>query len=210
MKDNDTSARPAKTAWSTTSRRDFLRNSLALGVAAATSPPLAHATTEVWEEGDLQCRPPVTVATPAYPLDLPLLRDFIRLSEALTGVAPLDKHLASEYLERFATHPDLTSLLPQLIQAYREIAPGETKVVKAEIDRRLFQDAALRPAAEQIIYLWYVSAFFLPRSDDPKTKIWVYGSPEHYERGLLWNVIRAHAPMTRGGPYGYWADAPSV
>lgn len=190
-------------------RREFLKRAAIVGTAALGWPLLARATTEIWEEGDPQCRVNVTPVTPAYAYT-PMLDTFVRLSEALTGVSPLDRHLANEYLERFATHPQLTSVLPQLIKTYREIAPDNTRPTETDIHRRFMQDPTLRGGAEQLIYLWYVSAFFLPRPDDPTKNLWVYGSSEHYERGLLWSVIRAHAPMTPGGPYGYWADAPST
>jgi hypothetical protein len=190
-------------------RREFLKRAAIVGTAALGCPLLARATTESWEEGDPQCRVNVTPVKPAYDY-APMLDTFVRLSEALTGVSPLERHLANEYLERFATHPQLTSVLPQLIKAYRDIAPGGKRPTEADIDRGIMQDSTLREGAEQLIFLWYVSAFFLPRQDDPTKRVWIYGSPEHYERGLLWSVIRAHAPMTPGGPYGYWADAPST
>jgi D-sorbitol dehydrogenase-like protein len=189
-------------------RREFLKRAAIVGTAAVGWPLLARATTETWEEGDLQCQVDTPTVKPAYPLDAPILDTFVRLSEALTGVSPLDQNLAYQYLERFATHPQLTSLLPQLIKAYRDIAPARSRPTEADVGVRIMQEPTLRGGAEQVIYLWYVSAFFLPRQDDPTKTVWVYGSPEQYERGLLWSVIRAHAPMTPGGPYGYWADAP--
>jgi hypothetical protein len=67
---------------------------------------------------------------------------------------------------------------------------------------------ALNDGAKQLIYLWYVSAFFLPREDDPAKKAWIYGTAEQYRRALLWSVIEAHAPMTPGGPPGHWAEKP--
>jgi hypothetical protein len=85
-------------------------------------------------------------------------------------------------------------------------------------------DGAVRAGAKQLIYLWYSSAFFLPLGpgsdpnrpplqDDPtdtRKKVWVYGTPEQYERGLMWKVISAHAPMTPGGPRHYWARTPTI
>jgi Membrane bound FAD containing D-sorbitol dehydrogenase len=134
--------------------------------------------------------------------------DFIRLSEAITGVKPLNKNLARQYLERFASHPQLVDKLMPLIDAFRDVAPKTGAVDDAVISAMLTKHLDAKDPAQQLIYLWYVSAFFLP-DDKSKAKIWVYGPPEHYEQALLWQVVRAHAPMTRGGPYGYWADAPS-
>ncbi len=47
--------------------------------------------------------------------------DFIRLSEAVTGVRPLDRNLARQYLERFASHPQLAGALMLLIDAFRDL-----------------------------------------------------------------------------------------
>ena len=192
------------------SRRRFLGKTMAYGTLAALAPGLARATTEVWEEGDLDCKPNVLQITPAYATDSALLATFMSLSEALTGVSPLDQHLGRAYMNRFATHPQLSPSLPPLVAAFRELSPGGHSPQPAAIAKAIFGNANLKPAAEQLIYLWYVSAFFLPLPDAPKTSVWQYGSPEDYGRGLLWSVIRAHAPMTHGGPYGYWADAPSM
>jgi hypothetical protein len=199
---------PAKRA-----RRQFFRNLLGAGsIAAAGWPRLGGAQSfqsEAWEDGDPTCRVAVASVTPTYKL-APLLPSFIKLSEALTGVSPIDMNLASEYLERYATHPQLTAKLPKLVQAFREIYRENTPPSEADLKQRIMQDGELRPAAEQLIYLWYVSAFFLPPTADAPKSVWLYDSAEQYERGLLWSVIRAHAPMTHGGPYGYWADAPSL
>ncbi len=140
-----------------------------------------------------------------------MLADFIKLSEVLTGSpSPLDRALASRYLDRITGHPRLSPQVPALIMAYRSISSGGNIPSDADVQQRIMQDSTLRPIAEQVIYVWYVSAFFLPRDDDPSKNVWVYGAPEEYERSLLWSIVRAHAPMTRGGPFGYWADAPSL
>jgi len=206
-------------------RRRFLAQAVTLGVTAVAFAGLAAATTEVWEEGDLQCQPPVAPVRPAYDVNDPaLFRTFLRLSESLTGIAPLDEHIGHKYLQRFASHPQLTAVLPQLIQAYRAIAPGTTPPPDALVEQRIMQDATLRFGAEQIIFVWYLSAFYLPPpppkpdplkpppppSGSPPKSVWIYGSPEEYGAGLIWSLIHAHAPMTPGGPPGYWADPPSA
>src|SRR5262252_285147 len=89
------------------SRRGFLGSTVAYGTLATLVPGVARATTELWEEGDLQCKPNLVQVTPAYPTDAALLATFISLSEALTGVSPLDQHLARAYMNRFATHAQL-------------------------------------------------------------------------------------------------------
>src|SRR5439155_13073166 len=124
------------------------------------------------------------------------------------GVKPLDTRLGVQYLERYARNPDLTALLPQLIKTYRDIA-SQSDLAKA-IQEKIMQDRTVGPAAEQLIYLWYVSAFFLPIDHAAASRSWIYGSPEQYEQSLLWSVVHAHAPMTRGGPTGHWARAPRL
>lgn len=203
-------------------RREFLEHLAAAGVAVSW-PSLAKATTEVWEEGDPLC----TVADPplekpdGYELDRLYLGSFVELSERLTGVAPLDRQLANEYMERFATNRQLTTNLDLMIQAYRNIRDYQRRSesdVKQQI--LLSPEKKVRAAAQQLIFLWYVSAFYIPIPDpssaapledgDTRKKVWIYGTPEQYGRAILWSVIRAHAPMTPGGPANYWASAPAT
>ncbi len=188
-------------------RRSLLRGVAVAGAAVVSVFPQTQVVrAELWEEGDAQCRPQIQEVTPVYPLDDALLSDFIKLSEVLTGAKPLDSRLASQYLERYARHAELSPLLPPLIDAYRTIASsgGGDEAIETAI-----MQTTLRPAAEQLILLWYVSAFFLPATGDPTSRKWVYGTPEQYDHSLLWKVVHAHPPMTRGGPTGYWAKAPA-
>jgi hypothetical protein len=136
----------------------------------------------------------------------------------LTGASNLDRHLASQYLERFAAHPQLTKALPLLIKAYQGITPG-SQPAQEDVQRAIMNDkdatgaeTPVASAAKQVIYVWYISAFFLPRSETerPPVRVWFYGTPEQYSRALLWSVIYAHAPMTPGGPPGHWASAPQI
>jgi len=183
-----------------------------LGGAALAVPNLSHAQQDYWEEGDPQCSVTAKLVEPAYALDASLLASFVALSEALTGVAPLDRFLAGDYLRRFATQPRLTSALPLLIAAFREIAPDGKSPSDEALKKRFLQDESLKFAAAQLIYLWYVSAFGIYASDDPKKQItWIYDEPEQYERALLWPVIHAHAPMMSGGPKkDHWRENPTA
>jgi hypothetical protein len=193
----------------TIDRRHLLRGVAVASAASSVISPLASKA-EIWEEGDVQCRVPVHEKEPDYEINDALLLDFIKVSEVLTGVKPLDKRLGVQYLERYARHPDLTALLPQLVKAYRDISGGSSspdELTKA-VQQKIMQDATVGPAAEQLIYLWYVSAFFLPLDHSAASRNWVYGSPEQYEQSLLWPVVRGHPPMTRGGPPGYWVAPP--
>jgi hypothetical protein len=192
-------------------RRTFLKGALLLGAAAGTTPAEAQAPVQVWEESDPQCRVVLQEVTPSYAVDAAMLTDFVNLSQLLTGYASsLDRAVASRYLDRLTAHPRLSPSVPALFEKYRAITSGANPPSESDIQQQIMLDPAIRPIAEQVIYLWYVSAFFVPRQDDPTKNVWVYGSPEDYEKSLLWSLIGAHAPMTRGGPFGYWADAPSL
>jgi len=197
----------------TIDRRELLRG-VAIAGAAATGgvAPLARSEAEIWEEGDIQCRLPVQEKKPDYDINDALLGDFMNVSETLTGIKPLDRRLGVQYLERYAYHPDLSALLPQLIKAYRDIAAAslsQDDLIKG-IQQKIMQDKTVAPAAEQLIYLWYVSAFFLPVDHSAASRSWLYGSPEQYEQSLLWPVVHGHPPMTKGGSTGYWANAPRI
>jgi hypothetical protein len=202
--------REGQDSWVTLVGAAMNRRALLRGVVGAgTLVPLGRRSeAEIWEEGDIQCRPIVQEKEPAYEINDALLVDFMNLSELLTGVKPLDTRLGVQYLERYARNPDLTVLLPQLIKAYRDIA-SQSDLPKA-IQENIMHDSTVGPAAEQLIYLWYVSAFFLPIDHTAASRNWLYGSPEQYQKSLLWTVVHAHAPMMEGGPPGYWAAAPRI
>jgi hypothetical protein len=209
------------------SKRRFLGQLAAASAAAILWPSGANAVMELWESGDPLCVVPYpTLDKPdGYELDTAYLETFIALSGALTGVSPLDRYLANQYMERYATHPQLSKNLDLLVKAYRSIASGK-KPEEGDIKQGIVMslDGAVRAGAKQLIYLWYMSAFFIPLDpgtdpnrpplqDDPadtRKRAWVYGTPEQYERGLMWKVISAHAPMTPGGPRHYWATAPTA
>jgi hypothetical protein len=193
----------------TLDRRSLLRGVVFVTGAAATGVTKA----EIWEEGDTQCRPAIKEVVPEYPIDDNLLVDFIKVSELLTGVKPLDQRIGSQYLDRYARHPELTKLLPPLIKSYRDLTSSSGKQLSSEelatqFNKSVMADSVAAPAAEQLIYLWYVSAFFLPADHTAASRNWIYGTPEQYDRALLWTVAHAHAPMTRGGPNGHWARPP--
>jgi hypothetical protein len=193
----------------TIGRRDLLRGVAIAGVAAVgIAAPLDQATADIWEEGDDQCRPASQEKDPAYQLDDVLLAGFMNVSEALTGVTPLDRQLGGQYLKRYARQAELTDRLRPLIDAYSGISRSGAPASDADVDQKIMK-TELRPAAEQLIFLWYNSAFFLPLVPDATNpRKWIYGTVEQYERSLLWSVARAHAPMISGGRPGYWARAP--
>lgn len=201
------------------SRRHFLQQTAFMSVAALVPVGVAaqNPVGDIYGEGLPACRVTYPAVQPAYTIDGPLVESFRELSEALTGVHPLDAHLAKAYLTRVAINPELTSALPPLVDAFRQIRTKPKPSWETEIDTAIMKNSQLRPCAEQVIYVWYFSAFFLPdprdknRSSPEKTKhIWVYGDYDHYARGLVWSLIGAHAPVISGGPYGYWADTVTI
>jgi hypothetical protein len=208
----------------TTSGRPSRRHILAaFSAAAMLLPGTSEAVMELWEEGDPLCK---VVYKPldkpdGYELDAAYLESFITVSEALTGVSTLDRYLASEYMERYATHRQLSRNLDILIKAWRGLGDGTPS--EDEVRAKIIgsPDPELRASAKQLMYLWYISAFYIPldvtpeakpplRDDgsDTRKKVWVYGTPEQYERGLVWQVIHAHAPMMPGGKRQHWAKKP--
>lgn len=206
-------------------RRQLLRFATATGLTAASVGQSRFATAEIYEQGDEQCR----IAQPgvqAVDLSENVLSDFITVSQALTGApeVPRKRGLAGEYLGRFAQLWDPTKTdipnpgyFPKLLalhDRYKNL-PDATPDVKAT---QLINDANFTDAAQQVIYLWYVSAFFIEPPDNsigatPGTfktgKTWIYGTADQYRQSLLWPLLRAHPPAMpqQGGGPGYWATA---
>ena len=206
-------------------RRQLLRFATATGLTAAAVGQPRFAAAEIYEQGDEQCR----IAQPAVkPVDLSenVLSDFITVSQALTGAPePARKRrLAGEYLERFGQLWDPTKTdipnpgyFPKLLalhDRYKNLpdAPPDAKAAQ------LIDDPNFTDAAQQVLYLWYVSAFFIEPPDNsigakPGTfkpgKTWIYGTADQYRQSLLWPLLRAHPPAMpqQGGGPGYWATA---
>src|SRR5260221_13609252 len=89
------------------SKRKFLAQLAAASAAAILWPSGAEAVMGLWEAGDPLCVVPYpTLDKPdGYELDLAFLQTFIPLSGDFTGVAPLERPLANQYMERDATPP---------------------------------------------------------------------------------------------------------
>src|SRR5262249_36842674 len=147
-------------------------------------------------------------------IDDALLTGFMQVSSTLTGM-PLnteaDRRLGRQYLERYARVDELADLLPTLVEAHKK-AREQSSTDAADA---LMNNKDVRPAAEQLIYLWYLSAFYLPEGGEPAKRLWVYGTTEQFERALLWKVVHAHAPMAQptgklsaAGRPPPWASAP--
>ncbi|MDA9410991.1 hypothetical protein [Bradyrhizobium sp. CCBAU 45384] len=181
-------------------RRHLLQGVAITGLAAAGNAFLAPAVqANIWEEGEAQCH--VSAPEQALGDDLDdLLADFMKVSRTLTGM-PLallhDIRLGREYLVRFAKLNVPAIDVRKLIAANAETADA------------IMNNKDIRAAAEQLIYLWYLSAFFLNTTVGPA---WVYGTTDQYEQGIIWKVIGAHAPMMPMKPFqpNYWAKAPRL
>ncbi|KRQ00991.1 hypothetical protein AOQ71_39040 [Bradyrhizobium manausense] len=153
----------------------------------------------IWEEGEAQCH--VSAPEQALGDDLDdLLADFMKVSRTLTGMPLASLHesrLGREYLVRFAKLNVPAIDVRKLIAANADTADA------------IMNNKDIRAAAEQLIYLWYLSAFFLNTTVGPA---WVYGTTDQYEQGIIWKVIGAHAPMMPMKPFqpNYWAKAPRL
>lgn len=190
------SDRPSIRTTPSVDRRNVLQGVAITGIVVAGSAFLAPAAqANIWEEGETQCHVSAPQKDPDYDLDDALLADFMKVSRTLTGM-PLaslqDIRLGREYLVRFSklNVPEID--LRKLIAAHDQTADA------------IMNDKDIRAAAEQLIYLWYLSAFFLNTTVGPA---WVYGTTDQYEQGVLWKVIGAHAPMMPMKPFhpDYWA-----
>ncbi len=133
----------------------------------------------------------------AQPTELDL---FVALSRILTGEEELDSTLANQYLQRLkAQYP---TQMQGILDAFAEIASNTFPPAILEIKQRVLDNRDLQPVAKQIINIWY-TAEFIGADGKPKQ-----GSQAQYYSGLLWKVIKAHAPTHSTEDYGYWQTPP--
>jgi hypothetical protein len=126
---------------------------------------------------------------------------FGRLSEILTGFEGLDPRMIASFATRLAGatfHADFNRLLCRFAEI--EAANALHDVPQA-LNDLMASDAVLRSVAQQIIYLWYLSA-------ELDGAAWRFGSPEEYSGALLWRAIGAHPPALSGGYMGHWRYPP--
>jgi hypothetical protein len=127
---------------------------------------------------------------------------FLALSIVLTGTANLDPTLAEAYLGRLRAEYPVP--VTDVLTAFAAIEKDEHLVF--EVKRRIVEDktpnSALHALAQKIIFIWYTSEF-VGADGKPKT-----GTQEQFYSGLLWNVIRAHAPTNSKLKYGDWINPP--
>jgi hypothetical protein len=127
---------------------------------------------------------------------------FVQLSKVLTGASDLDSAMAEVYLGRLrAEYP---APVADVLKTFEAIENEEHRVF--EVKRRIVEDKGpgnLGSIAQKIIFVWYTSEF-VGADGKPKT-----GTQEQFYRGLLWNVIRAHAPTNSKLKYGEWKTPPT-
>ena len=122
---------------------------------------------------------------------------FIHVSQVLTGAAKLDPGLAEAYLGRLrAEYPAQVATMLKVFAAIDEHLVFEVK-------RRLVDDKGdMGKLTQKVIFIWYTSEFI---GADGKPKA---GTQDQFYSGLLWSVIRAHAPTNSKLNYGDWAKHP--
>ena len=217
-------------------RRRFVR----LTVLGAAAPTLglngcvsSHGEVNASERGGTVPSASAVSPTPAPSLLPEDLDDFLALSELLTGFPELPRDLGARYFSRMASEPfgsksdevggptESERKLRALLRIYRDTVKGLPldAAEKAAEDWIMEVDSTARPAAEQLIYLWYVGAFGLLAATETKDagKIgWKYRqvpapddfSDNDYEQGLIWKAIGVPPPMTGNVGFGVWGDAP--
>ncbi len=128
---------------------------------------------------------------------------FVELSEALTGVPGLSPALAAAYAKRVRAAA-AGDRLDRLLDRFREAREAGQSAEEAA--GRLLADPEFRPAAHQVIVLWYTSAL-MDDPADPKTGL-TFGTPDQHFQALVWTVIGAHPPALSGGYFGHWHYPP--
>jgi len=135
------------------------------------------------------------------------VQEFIGLSEVLTGLDGFESDLANQYLLRCAANPEVQGQLKRLVQTLSSLH-GNRRAIENGLADALQADGPLFAAAEQIIYLWYIGAFFRVNPSDGQ-RYWDYGPPDHYFRGKVWGVVGVKPPMTAHGSNNYWSGKPA-
>lgn len=136
------------------------------------------------------------------------IQTFVDLSEMLTGHENLaekrdgERSLAESYHELIKTAFG-EKRLANLLSTFEGLE-GAGEYLNKAIEKQILQNEELSTVAQEIIMLWYMSAFRPPdetRDGAPQT-------PEQYYQGLFWPTIRAHPLGLSGGYFGYWKYPP--
>ncbi len=193
-------------------RRQFLKGSAAFTGALGTASLLPSANAAARNRIDLAQAAPqqATRATPgASPTKVQAsvvpeitLDQFLALSRTLTGIHGLEADLGDELLTRCVLVDSIGSQLKALVDLHGSLTGGNAQVEQA-MREKLQAAGELFSAAEQIIYLWYVGAFYTVANG-----VWEYGPPSHYYRGKVWRVLHVNVPITAGPSPKFWATKP--
>jgi len=196
----------------TLSRRRFMQSTALLTGLSVGGKPLVESSPVQAQEQVADVTPAPAARAPVAPVQtapqIPVappisVQDFIKLSRLLTGIDRLEPALAEQYLQRCSDNEQVQPLLKDLVAALPS-PQGDRKAMEKVFLDKLLDDGRLFKGAEQIIYLWYVGAFFHPNPSGKGPGSWDYGPPEHYFHGKAWSVIGVQPPMTAHG-YSYWA-----
>lgn len=125
---------------------------------------------------------------------------FYALSTLLTGLEHLEHELTKGYLHKLEEKFPIE--LDELLGIYNLVA-NQKNPLKALTDQ-IKDNPTVLHAARQVVRVWYVSQF--KESSDPANKNQIYAG--HWDRGALWQVIKAHAPAFSNGVPGDWSAKP--
>ena len=125
---------------------------------------------------------------------------FIELSRALTGEKSLDGQIAARYeyrlREYFGEEFDL------LLKEFKKHCGSED--AEETVKKTLADKPDFHKIAREIVRAWYTGQFQTPFEDvEPP------GEVADYEQGLIWRVLRTHAPGFTNKGYGVWENPPT-
>ncbi|MEO7340577.1 MAG: sugar dehydrogenase complex small subunit [Luteolibacter sp.] len=127
--------------------------------------------------------------------------EFFDLSIALTGEDSLDERMAEELRLRIVNH--YKTELADLLGAFGAIPTGSMSPDE-RATLSLGQVDSRHKVAREVIRVWYTGQFLTPANEaDPPSH------PDHYSKGVLWKVIKTHAPGYTNSGYGVWAHPPA-
>lgn len=125
---------------------------------------------------------------------------FLARSRALTGEADLDPRIATHF--EYLLHEQFGRGFDRLLKAFQKHC-GSGDAEQA-VTLALANEAEFHQIAREIVRAWYTGQFQTPYEDiEPPHEV------AHYERGLLWRVIRTHAPGFTNAEYGAWTVPPT-
>jgi Membrane bound FAD containing D-sorbitol dehydrogenase len=128
--------------------------------------------------------------------------DFVKLSEALTGLTGLNAKLAEDYYGRLLGHFE-SDFHPVLVNAYRAVAAAPD-LLAAFLAHADVTPPTRMHVVRQIVNAWYLSQIS-PDAANPQSMI----DAGSFEQGRVWTLIGAHPIGFSHQPHGYWASRPA-